>query len=359
MYSVDTLPGIVWSRPYDPAGGEWGERTQVVRLDHGGWPDGLCVDTDGNLWVAIWGGGEVRCYTPAGERLATVSVPAPHTTSVAFVGPDRDLLLITTATDQLSAAQLDAHPLSGRLFTAHVGRGRPARRPVGGAVRAFVVTGPGECSVQDVQPPSAGSGEVVVDVARVGVCGTDVEFFTGEMTYLHDGHAAYPMRLGHEWCGVVTAVGSGVEEAWLGRRVAGDTMLGCGRCHRCRSGRQHLCEDRFEVGIRGGKAGALAEQLAVPAASLVALPDVVDDTAGAMVEPGGNALRAVLGRRPGSGGPRPRAGAGDDRHARRPVRPRRRCRGPCPGRARAVAELRPVARARRGLDRRGSAAAGL
>jgi len=121
LYSVDTLPGIVWSRPYDPATGEWGGRTQVLRLDHGGWPDGLCVDTDGNLWVAIWGGGEVRCYTPAGERLATVSVPAPHTTSVAFVGARRDTLLITTATDQLSAAQLEQHPLSGRLFTAHVG----------------------------------------------------------------------------------------------------------------------------------------------------------------------------------------------------------------------------------------------
>ena len=121
MYSVDTNPGVVWSRPYDPATGESGERTLVVRLDHGGWPDGLCVDTDGNVWVAIWGGGEVRCYTPAGERLATVSVPAPHTTSVAFAGADRDLLLITTATDQLSAAQLDEYPLSGRLFTAHVG----------------------------------------------------------------------------------------------------------------------------------------------------------------------------------------------------------------------------------------------
>jgi 2-desacetyl-2-hydroxyethyl bacteriochlorophyllide A dehydrogenase len=158
-----------------------------------------------------------------------------------------------------------------------------------------VVTGPGECAVQDVDAPSAAPGEVVIEVARVGVCGTDLEFFTGEMTYLHDGHAAYPMRLGHEWCGVVSAVGSGVEEAWLGRRVAGDTMLGCGRCHRCRSGRQHLCQDRFEVGIRGGKPGALAEQLAVPASSLVALPDVVDDAAGAMVEPGANALRAVWG----------------------------------------------------------------
>jgi sugar lactone lactonase YvrE len=121
MYSTDTIPGVVWSRPYDAATGQWGERSAVIRLDQAGWPDGLCTDIDGNLWVAIWGGGEVRCYTPAGERLATVSVPAPHTTSVAFAGPGRDTLLITTATDQLSAAQLDEFPLSGRLFTARVG----------------------------------------------------------------------------------------------------------------------------------------------------------------------------------------------------------------------------------------------
>jgi 2-desacetyl-2-hydroxyethyl bacteriochlorophyllide A dehydrogenase len=160
-------------------------------------------------------------------------------------------------------------------------------------VKAFVVAAPGESSVEEVQAPSPQPGEVVVDVARVGVCGTDVEFFTGEMAYLHDGHAAYPMRLGHEWCGVVAAVASGVDRSWIGRRVVGDTMLGCGRCHRCRAGRQHLCELRTEVGISGGRAGALAEQLAVPASSLRQLPDAVDDAAGAMVEPGANALRAV------------------------------------------------------------------
>jgi 2-desacetyl-2-hydroxyethyl bacteriochlorophyllide A dehydrogenase len=160
-------------------------------------------------------------------------------------------------------------------------------------VKAFVVTAPGECSIQDVEAPSPKRGEVVVDVARVGVCGTDVEFFTGEMAYLHDGHSAYPMRLGHEWCGVVAATGSDVDQSWIGRRVVGDTMLGCGRCHRCRSARQHLCDHRVEVGISGGKAGALAERLAVPASSLRELPEAVDDAAGAMVEPGGNALRAV------------------------------------------------------------------
>ncbi|NUS76095.1 MAG: alcohol dehydrogenase catalytic domain-containing protein [Streptomyces sp.] len=160
-------------------------------------------------------------------------------------------------------------------------------------MRAFVLTAPGEYAVQEVPAPEPGPGEAVVDVERVGVCGTDAEFFTGAMTYLHQGHAAYPMRLGHEWAGRVTSVGDGVDPAWLGRRVMGDTMLGCGDCRRCRRGHQHVCDTRQEVGVRGGRPGALAEQLAVPASSLHALPDTVDAEIGALVEPGGNALRAA------------------------------------------------------------------
>jgi len=160
-------------------------------------------------------------------------------------------------------------------------------------MRAFVLTGPGAGEVQDVPAPVAAPGEVVVDVERVGVCGTDVEFFTGEMAYLHSGHAAYPLVLGHEWCGVVASVGDGVPDEWVGRRVMGDTMLGDGTCRRCRRGHQHVCEHRQEVGIRGGRPGALAEQLAVPASSLHALPPQLDPVLGALVEPGGNALRAA------------------------------------------------------------------
>jgi threonine dehydrogenase-like Zn-dependent dehydrogenase len=162
-------------------------------------------------------------------------------------------------------------------------------------MRAFVITGPRQAEVVDVEPPVAAAGEVVIDVGRAGVCGTDVEFFTGEMQYLHDGFASYPMRIGHEWMGTVSSVGEGVERRWLGSRVTGDTMLGCGNCDRCRSGRQHVCEFRTELGIRGGRPGALAEQVAVPASALVELPDSVDDAMGAMVEPGGNAWRAVAG----------------------------------------------------------------
>ncbi|MFC4693361.1 MULTISPECIES: zinc-dependent alcohol dehydrogenase [Geodermatophilus] len=168
-------------------------------------------------------------------------------------------------------------------------------------VRALVVTGPGRAEVQEVPAPVAVPGEVVVDVERVGVCGTDVEFFTGEMAYLHQGHAAYPMRLGHEWAGTVSAVGGGVDPSWVGRRVTGDTMLGDRTCRRCRRGHQHVCAQRQEVGIRGGRPGALAEQLAVPARSLHPLPGAVDAVLGALVEPGGNALRAAQAAAVGPG----------------------------------------------------------
>lgn len=168
-------------------------------------------------------------------------------------------------------------------------------------MRAFVLTGPRAGAVLDVAAPVPGPGEVVVDVERVGVCGTDVEFFTGEMAYLHQGHARFPLRPGHEWCGTVAAVADDVDPAWAGRRVTGDTMLGDGTCRRCRRGRQHVCEHRQEVGIRGGRDGALAEQVAVPVSSLHALPASLDPALGALVEPGGCALRAARATGAGPG----------------------------------------------------------
>lgn len=87
-------------------------------------------------------------------------------------------------------------------------------------------------------------------------------------------------------------------------------MLGCGRCRRCRGGHQHTCEAREEVGIRGGRAGALAERLAVPVSSLHELPPGLSPELGALAEPGGNAIRAAraaVGAR--SGAPGERSGA--------------------------------------------------
>jgi sugar lactone lactonase YvrE len=125
FYSIGTTPGVVWHRPYDPETGHLGEREELLRISDAS-PDGMCLDVDGNLWIAIWGAGQVRCFSPSGTQMATVTVPAPHTSSVAFIGPNLDTLLITTARNELTADQLTTFPDSGRLFTARVGtRGLP------------------------------------------------------------------------------------------------------------------------------------------------------------------------------------------------------------------------------------------
>ena len=120
-----------------------------------------------------------------------------------------------------------------------------------------------------------------------------MEFFTGKMAYLHSGHAQFPLLLGHEWAGTVISVGDEVDSSWIGKRVTGDTMLGCGQCARCLGGLQHVCHDRSEIGIRNGRPGALAEEIAVPISHLHLLPESMDMALGALVEPGGNAWRSV------------------------------------------------------------------
>lgn len=118
MYSIDTTPGVVWVRSYGP-NRELGERREFMRIADGN-PDGMCTDAAGNLWIAIWGRGHVRCFTPAGEHVATVIVPSPNTTSVCFVGERLDQLLITGASEQLTRTQRLRYPAAGHHFICDV-----------------------------------------------------------------------------------------------------------------------------------------------------------------------------------------------------------------------------------------------
>jgi sugar lactone lactonase YvrE len=119
MFSVDSLRHTVSVRDYDAGSGAVGPRRVHLRVD-GGLPDGIAMDAAGHLWVAVWGGGEVRRYAPDGTVTDRVTTGAPHTTSMAFAGDDLRVLVVTTATAELTDAQLRAHPDSGRLFTARV-----------------------------------------------------------------------------------------------------------------------------------------------------------------------------------------------------------------------------------------------
>jgi sugar lactone lactonase YvrE len=88
--------------------------------------DGLTVDDEGCLWTALWGGGQVRRWSPDGELLAVVDVPVSNTSSCAFAGPDRDLLVISTSAHGLDETERAAQPDAGQLFTARPGVTGPA-----------------------------------------------------------------------------------------------------------------------------------------------------------------------------------------------------------------------------------------
>ena len=119
FYSVDTLRHTVFVREYDPTSGDVGPRRVHLVVD-GGYPDGIAMDVEDHLWIAIWGAGEVRRYAPSGDLVGRVPVPAPHTSSVAFAGPDLRTLVVSTATKELSEDQRRDFPDSGRLFTTRV-----------------------------------------------------------------------------------------------------------------------------------------------------------------------------------------------------------------------------------------------
>lgn len=116
MYSVDTLRQTVYVRDYDPRTGAAGPRAPFLTVKEG-YPDGMCLDEQEHLWIALWGLGQVHRYSPSGALVSVIDVPAPHVSSVAFAGPRLDTLVITTATQDLTAAQLARFPESGRLFT--------------------------------------------------------------------------------------------------------------------------------------------------------------------------------------------------------------------------------------------------
>jgi sugar lactone lactonase YvrE len=107
---------------------DWSNPTTFARLRQDeGYPDGLTVDSEGCVWLAVWDGAQVRRYAPDGRIDRVVDVPAPRVTSCGFGGPQLDTLYITTARVGLSPDQLERFPLSGSVFALEPGVGGRAR----------------------------------------------------------------------------------------------------------------------------------------------------------------------------------------------------------------------------------------
>jgi sugar lactone lactonase YvrE len=122
MYYADSPLRRVDVFDYDPATGEAFARRPFVDLsDAEGVPDGLTVDLDGCVWVAMWGGSALRRFAPSGEQDAVLPVPVSQPTSCAFGGPGLTDLFITTANVGLSEAERADQPLAGRLLRMNPG----------------------------------------------------------------------------------------------------------------------------------------------------------------------------------------------------------------------------------------------
>ncbi|NRB54966.1 MAG: Zn-dependent oxidoreductase [Salinicola sp.] len=145
-------------------------------------------------------------------------------------------------------------------------------------MQAFEVSAPHAFAVGDQPAPAPAPGEVVIDVAFAGICGSDMHIIHGDNAFVQ-----FPRITGHEFAGVIRAVGDGVDPARVGERVCIDPVVNCGRCYPCRIGRPNVCSAMQVIGVH--RNGGFAEQVNVPAANAHCIPDDLDLDAAALVEP--------------------------------------------------------------------------
>ncbi|MDX3885358.1 MAG: SMP-30/gluconolactonase/LRE family protein [Sphingomonas sp.] len=120
LYHVDTLGGRIHAFAVDDDGAPGASRLFATIDPADGHPDGPTVDSEGCLWIGLFGGGAVRRYSPAGELMETVRFPVANVTKIAFGGDDLRTAYATTARKGLDECQLAAQPLAGDLFAFRV-----------------------------------------------------------------------------------------------------------------------------------------------------------------------------------------------------------------------------------------------
>src|SRR5215467_5409271 len=144
--------------------------------------------------------------------------------------------------------------------------------------------------LEDVEIPKIGINDVLIQVLRTGICGTDVHI------YKWDDWAQrtipVPMAIGHEFVGEIVEVGSNVNDFHPGDIVSGEGHVVCGRCRNCFAGRRHLCAHTLGVGVN--RPGAFAEYIVLPMTNIWRHGPSIDLDIGAIFDPLGNAVHTAL-----------------------------------------------------------------
>jgi xylono-1,5-lactonase len=132
MYHNDTGRLVTYAFDVDDAGRPSGRRALIRHPGEGGHPDGITVDSQGCLWIALWGGWCVRRFSESGELLRTIRLPVQQPSSCAFGGPGLDRLFVTSARETLGDDQLRMQPSAGGLFVLEAGVTGIAELPFAG-----------------------------------------------------------------------------------------------------------------------------------------------------------------------------------------------------------------------------------
>jgi len=151
-------------------------------------------------------------------------------------------------------------------------------------MKALVYTAPCETQLLELPRPSPTEGEVVLRIEAVGICGSDMHAWHG-----HDPRRKPGLVLGHEFVGTIEQSSAPGFEP--GVRYTGNPLITCGKCDYCIQGRNNLCSDRTMVGMT--RAGAFAEYMSIPAASLISMPQDMPARAAALTEPAATTWHAV------------------------------------------------------------------
>ena len=162
-------------------------------------------------------------------------------------------------------------------------------------MRALVVEKPGSIRYAEVPKPELRPFDVLVKVSYAGICGTDTDIYSGETDLVFD----YPVRIGHEWSGVVEELGPEAKGLKPGDRVVSDTWASCGECEACRNLKPAFCAAKRSIGTVNAWDGAFAEYMRLPYWHIYKVPDNVPLDTAALIEPatiaGNGLLRAGVG----------------------------------------------------------------
>ncbi len=149
-----------------------------------------------------------------------------------------------------------------------------------------VMTAPGKIEFREIETPVPKTGEVLIRIMKIGVCGSDIHVWHGKHPF-----TSYPVTQGHEVSGEIAALGAGVENLEVGQKVTIQPQVVCGKCYPCRHGKYNLCETLKVMGFQ--TTGVASEYFAVDAAKVTPLPQEMSFDEGAMIEPLAVAVHAV------------------------------------------------------------------